>query len=283
MKRNNPNQLSIFDIVLERPQESITSPPTIVEPATERKAQVKDETCPYPTPTVDEIIKLIDRSSYTVGKSKLISDVFACGALAISNLVDLTQYDEREEQYKQIMNGYKPKERELIAQVFGKIFVLLSSVTADNGKFDDYLGELFMKCNQGNKNAGQFFTPYNVSRFMASAMLMEADVETKSKDIITICDPCSGGGGMPIAALDVLKNDYEINYAYHCFIQAGDIDIRCVHMTYLQLSLAGVPAIVCHQNSLTNEIWSVWKTPAFIFQYPRFCKYDISIPKEKIA
>lgn len=282
MKRNNPNQLSIFDIVLEHPQAPIPSPPP-VEPATEGKAQIKDGTCPYPTPTVDEIIKLIDRSSYTVGKSKLISDVFACGALAISNLVDLTQYDEREEQYKQIMNGYKPKERELIAQIFGKIFALLSSVTADNGRFDDYLGELFMKCNQGNKDAGQFFTPYHISHFMASAMLMEADVEAKSKDIITICDPCSGGGGMLMAALDVLKNDYNINYAYNCFMRASDIDIRCVHMTYLQLSLAGVPAIVCHQNSLTNEIWSVWKTPAFIFQYPRFCKYDISIPKEKIA
>ncbi len=283
MKRNNPNQLSIFDIVLKRPQEPIPSPPTVVAPVTEQKEKVKDGTCPYSIPTVDEIIKLIDRSSYTVGKSKLISDVFACGALAISNLVDLTQHEEREEQYKQIIQGYKPKERELIAEVFGKIFALLSSVTADNGRFDDYLGELFMKCNQGNKNAGQFFTPYHISHFMASAMLMEADVEAKSKDIITICDPCSGGGGMLVAALDVLKNDYNVNYAYNCFMRASDIDIRCVHMTYLQLSLAGVPAIVCHQNSLTNEIWSVWKTPAFIFQYPRFCKYDIRTTKEKTA
>ena len=66
-------------------------------------------------------------------------------------------------------------------------------------------------------------------------------------------------------------------------MMAGDLDIRCVHMTYLQLALAGVPAIVCHQNTLTNELWSVWKTPAFIFQYHRFCKYDINLPKVKIA
>jgi len=272
MQRINPNQLSIFDIVLDPPKEPITPPPSVVAPAPTRKEQTKEKPL-TPYPKVDDIIKLIDRSSYSVGKSKLISDVFACGALAISNLVDLTQYDEREEQYKQIMAGYKPKERELIAEIFGKIFALLSSVTADNGAFGDYLGELFMKCNQGNKSAGQFFTPYHVSNLMAKATI--TDVNVKQNDIISICDPCSGGGGMLMAALDVLKNDYNVNYAYNCFMQASDIDIRCVHMTYLQLSLAGVPAIVCHQNSLTNEIWSVWKTPAFIFQYPRFCKYDI--------
>lgn len=277
-----PNQLSIFDIVLERPQEPITPPAPVIEPAAIEKEQVKDGTlCPYPIPTVDEIIKFIDKASYTVGKSKLISDVFACGSLAISNRVDLTQYDEREEQYKQIMNSYKPKERELIAELFSKIFALLTSVTYDNGAFDDYLGKLFMLCNQGNKKAGQFFTPYHVSKCMAKMSITDADV--KQNDIFSINDPCSGGGGMLMAALDVLKNDYNVNYAYNCFIEADDIDIRCVHMTYLQLALAGVPAIVCHQDTLTNERWSVWKTPAFIFQYPRFCKFDINTTKEKIA
>ena len=281
MKRNNPDQLSIFDIVLEKPNEPIVPPP-VTEPVSNRKDQVHDGTiCPYPIPTVDEIIKLIDRSSYSVGKSKLISDVFACGALAISNLVDFTRYDEREEQYKKIMNGYKPKERELIVEIFSKIFALLSSVTYDNGRFDDYLGDLFMRCNQGNKNAGQVFTPYHIANLMAKISIKNETVQ--QKDIISIHDPCSGGGVMLLGALDVLKNDYNINYTRHCFMQAGDIDIRCVHMTYLQLALAGVPAIVCHQNSLTNELWSVWKTPAFIFQYHRFYKYDINSPKEKIA
>ena len=45
-------------------------------------------------------------------------------------------------------------------------------------------------------------------------------------------------------------------------------------MTYLQLSLAGVPAIVKHQDAISRELWSVWRTPAYIFQYPRFCRYE---------
>ncbi len=279
MKRNNPNQISIFDIVFEKPKEPFI-PPHQPDPVAEKKTPPESITkCPYSIPMLDEIIKLIDSSSYTIGKSKFISDLFACGALAISNLVDFSQYDEREEQYKLIMNGYQPKERKLIVEIFSKIYTLLTSVTYDNGRFDDYLGKLFIHCNQGNKKAGQFFTPYHISYFMAKTALSNIDVKKEPNEILAVSDPCSGGGGLLMAALDVLKNDHNINYAHHCYMEASDIDIRCVHMTYLQLALAGVPAIVCHQNTLTNELWSVWKTPAFIFQYHRFYKYDIITPK----
>jgi type I restriction-modification system DNA methylase subunit len=155
------------------------------------------------------------------------------------------------------------------------IYALLSSVVYDNGVFKDYLGDLFMRCNQGNNSTGQFFTPYHISQFMAKATIGD-EVITKAENdgILTVCDPCCGAGGLMLAALDVLKNDYNINYARNCFIECSDIDIRCVHMTYLQLSLAGVPAIIKHQNSLSRELWSVWKTPAFVFQYHRFYQYE---------
>ncbi len=275
MKAKNKNQqLSIFDIVLDHDTKpEAIEPPTVSEPVKTGKQIVGgDNLCPYPIPTIDEIIKMIELSAYKVNQSQFISDVFECGAIAISNRVDFTQYDKREQRYLEIIKKYKPNEQKLIVDVFAKIFALLSSVVYDNGTFSDYLGELFMRCNQGNKHAGQFFTPYHISHFMASAALIGTEI--KQDKILTLCDPCCGGGGMAIAALDVLKNEYHVNYAMDCFIECADIDIRCVHMTYLQLALAGVPAIVKHQNSLTNEVWSVWKTPAYIFQYLRFRKYE---------
>lgn len=274
MKKSNGQQLSLFDITLEHNTENIViTPPATSKPVkTEKVLAGVDNLCPYPIPTVDEIIKILDRSAYKVNRSQLISDVFECGALAISNMVDFTKYEEREQRYKEIMNGYCPEERNLIVQIFSKVFALSSSVVYDNGKFDDYLGELFMRCNQGNKYAGQFFTPYHISALMAKMAITDADI--KQGEIITVCDPCCGGGGLAIAALDVLKNDYNVNYAMDCFIECADIDIRCVHMTYLQLALAGVPAIIKHQNTLTQELYSVWKTPAYIFQYPRFCRFQ---------
>lgn len=271
--KNLNGQMSIFDIVLNHNEPKTIEPPAVSEPVKTGKPKVGgDALCPYPIPTVTEIMKMIEKSSYRVNKSKLISDVFECGALAISNKVDFTKYDERENRYLEIIKTYKPDEQKLIADLFTKIFCLCSSVVYDDGCFDDYLGELFMKCNQGDKKAGQYFTPYHVSKLMAKCTVTNDNI--KQNEILTINDCCCGGGGLLLAALDVLKNDYGVNYARDCFIDAGDIDIRCVHMTYLQLSLAGVPAIVKHQDAFTRELWSVWKTPAFIFQYHRFYKYQ---------
>lgn len=45
---------------------------------------------------------------------------------------------------------------------------------------------------------------------------------------------------------------------------ATDIDLKCVYMCYLQLSLYGIPAVVIHGNTLTLEEWSRWFTPVYI-------------------
>ena len=273
MKRNS-NQLSIFDIEFPVEKEekfvSLDSEPKTVE-----KKKKTQNLCPYKIPTIEEIIKRINDSVYRFDKHQLISDVFECGAITISNMVDLISKDEREKRYLQIIKKYQKEEQALIAEIFSMIFALLSSVVYDNGRFYDNLGELFMRCNQGSSSAGQYFTPYHVSEMMAR-MTIGDEILAKSKNdgILTLNDSCCGGGGMMMAALDVLKNKYNINYTRNCFILCSDIDLRCVHMAYLQLSLAGVPAIVKHQNSLTCETWSIWKTPAFIFQYSRFCKYE---------
>lgn len=278
MKKKNPNQLSIFDIMIDHNNEPVV--PITEAPIIETVQPVPQNTdnknlCPYKIPTVDEIIKRIKSATYRVNTSQLIADVFECGAISISNTVAFPQNQEREERYKQIMEKYEPAERNLLCEIYGMVYALLSSVVYDNGVFKDYLGDLFMRCNQGNSSTGQFFTPYHISEFMAKATIGDEVIAKAENDgILTVCDPCCGAGGLMLAALDVLKNNYNINYARHCFIECSDIDIRCVHMTYLQLSLAGVPAIIKHQNSLTRELWSVWKTPAFIFQYSRFHQYE---------
>ena len=239
------------------------------------EVEVQSNFCPYTIPTVNDIIKRIDSAIYRIGKYQLITDVLECGAISIANTVDLANRAEREEQYLKIMGKYHPDEQKIVAEVFTMIYKLLSSVVYDNGRFDDYLGELFMRCNQGNSGTGQFFTPYHVSKLMAKMTIGGDALKRAEKDeVITVNDPCCGGGGMLMAALDVLKNDYHINYTRNCFIDCGDIDRRCVYMTYLQLSLAGVPAIVKHQDAISRELWSVWRTPAYVFQYPRFCRYE---------
>ena len=59
--------------------------------------------CPYPIPKTDDIVKDIEKAAYAVDPSKFVSDLFECGAIAISNAVDLAQKDKREERYLQII------------------------------------------------------------------------------------------------------------------------------------------------------------------------------------
>lgn len=53
----------------------------------------------------------------------------------------------------------------------------------------------------------------------------------------------------------------EFDYRHNTFFVAQDIDIRCVWMAYIQLSLYGIPAMVIHGNTLTMEEWDRWYTP----------------------
>ena len=55
-----------------------------------------------------------------------------------------------------------------------------------------------------------------------------------------------------------------LNYQGAMHATCIDIDPRCVHMTYLQLSLLHIPAIVLHGNSLSNQVWGRWYTPAHV-------------------
>lgn len=272
-------QLSFFDAVEpEAELEEKAEPEAETKPLTIKPALVPDEEfnkTPYTNiPKVDDIIKLISKATYKVGIHELLSDVFECSAIAISNKFDFRNYDSREEKYKAIMNKYDLETRKLICEIFAKIYMLLSNQISVG--FNDYLGELYMRSETSSSKAGQFFTPYCVSKMCAETSIDQKTIdECIEKDkILTMHEPTVGAGGMVLALADVLYNKYHFNIARNLFIECGDIDIRCVHMTYLQLALAGIPAVIYHRDGLTLETWDRWETPAYIMQYPRFVKYS---------
>ncbi len=223
-------------------------------------------------PTVDEILKLLEKGLYKVNAHEFLSDVFECGAIAISNRFDYIHYDEREKRYLQIIKKYDKSMQQLIAEIFAKIFILLSQQINPCIGFNDYLGELYMKSQTSNSKAGQFFTPYCVSRVCAEMSFNEKQIEEyiKQDKILTLDEPACGAGGMVIAAADVLYYKYHFNISTNLLVSCSDIDSRCVHMTYLQLGLAGIPAIIFRRNTITLETYERWETPAYIMQYSRF-------------
>lgn len=218
--------------------------------------------------TIDDIVKLIDSHQFPCDNLTLLSDVFHISAISISNKINYSA--EREKEYMNIIKKYDEGSRKVIAEIFSMLFLILSNQIDPAIGFNDHLGELYMKSNTSSKKAGQFFTPYHISRMVADTDLSKEIVD--NNDIITVCEPSCGSGGMIIATADLLWNKYKVNYTEHMMVECSDIDSRCVHMAYVQFSLAGIPAIIYHQNALTKETYSRWETPAYIINYRKFDK-----------
>ncbi len=268
-----------FSYDIELPENNVGKIPEEVKPERISFARVPDEeftkapvTKEKPSAKVDKILKMMDRGTYRVNRHQFLSDIFECGACAISNQFDFPRAEKREKRYVQIMNTYEPEMRQLIAEIFTEIYTLLTQQINPSVGFADYLGELYMKSETSNSKAGQFFTPYDVSKMCAKMSINSVEVEQYIEEdkILTLNEPACGSGGMVLAAVDVLYNEYHFNYSRNLVVYCSDIDSRCVHMAYLQLALAGIPAIIAQQNTLTLEKWDEWRTPAYIMQWLRF-------------
>lgn len=203
------------------------------------------------------IIKIISENGRRHGNWRAFSDFVEMGAIAISNRCDFPKYDKREERYFEIIKAYTKDEMFLFSEALGALALALETP-------DDILGKVFHELELHNKYVGQFFTPYELCRMMAS-ITIASDVQEKiqHKGYFTASEPACGSGAMVIALADGLK-DAGIDYTQALHVTAVDVDAKCVHMAYLQLSLLGIPAYIIHGNTLTLEEWDIWATPAHI-------------------
>ena len=191
----------------------------------------------------------------------MFSDFVELSCLSFSNAVDRRQFDAREARYLQIAKRYPRDVFESFPRMLGHLTFAMEQRYAAGG-LGDVLGVVYMQLELGNDRAGQFFTPYHVSQMMAR-MLVGDGAEVRAKGFLDVLEPASGAGGMVIAMADALQQA-GLNYQGAMHATCIDIDLCCVHMTYLQASLLHIPAIVLHGNSLSNEVWSRWYTPAHV-------------------
>ena len=122
---------------------------------------------------------------------------------------------------------------------------------------------LYQELRLGNKWLGQFFTPFQISLLSGKMMLHDIKEKIKKYGYITVNEPTVGGGSMILGMCKAMLEE-NINYQNHMLVVAQDLDIHSVYMSYIQLSLAGVPAIVIHGNSLLVEERSRWYTPMYV-------------------
>lgn len=211
-----------------------------------------------------EIVRLIREVARTLGIDRVWSDWVEISAIALAR-ADMVQFDAREKRYLEVIAHYERPELDQLVQAFAHL-VMSYDERVQVGDFGDVLGSTFMMLDMGNAGSGQFFTPYEVSRAMGAMILgsgQELANKTCARQFIRIMEPACGAGGMLIAAAHAL-HDAGLNYQQSMHATAIDIDRRCVHMTFIQLALLHVPAVVIHGNGLTGECREQWFTPAHV-------------------
>ncbi len=104
--------------------------------------------------------------------------------------------EERGKQYLSVIGRYTTEEQ----KVFPEMMALVTLALEDNPE-QDFLGSLYHDLNLQQEQKGQFFTPYDISRFMAEIPFAgnNAKEELDRKGHISVNDPACGAGAMLIA------------------------------------------------------------------------------------
>lgn len=192
-----------------------------------------------------EIAKEITKMSGRYSPFIIFDDWVKCMALSIQNSCCLFHdkiWQQREGDYMQTMNKYELDERHKLVELAGML------TNAFEEDMCDMLGDIYMESAAGNKNLGQFFTPFHLSYACAACTLPE---DISEDNPFHINEPSVGGGGMIIAAAKVLK-ERGLNYQRCMKVVGQDLDWHGVYMAYVQLSLLGIDAIVVQGNTLAE-------------------------------
>lgn len=216
-----------------------------------------------------ELEKLYNKLCGRYSRYEVWQDMVWMVATAISNSVDKRYFDQREANYMRIVQKYSEDEIKVFPEFFTHI-VLGMEESPDC----DFLGELYMNLELGNKHAGQFFTPYCVCQAMASMTIDDATLKEQldRQGWISINDCACGAGATLVAAANYLQS-IKVNYQQQALFVAQDVDATVALMCYIQLSLLGCAGYVVIGNTLTEpQVGPVlfgenssrcWYTPMF--------------------
>ena len=172
---------------------------------------------------------------------------------------DADRAEALEKRYMQIVGTYRDKDA---VRVYPELLAIAHGAIHAGG---DFLGSVAGEMGALSTHIGQFFTPYNVSKMVAQMTLLDAGALIRENGFITVQEPASGAGGMMLAVADVLK-EQGFDPTLHMLVSATDISPLCYHMTFLQLTLRGIPASVTHGDTLRMERFSsAWTPPTIAF------------------
>lgn len=186
-------------------------------------------------------------------------DFVKAAAYSVSNCVDKLHFDRREKLYMDISRRLGD-DMVIISKAFSYFVMLM-----ETNEYNDHLGSIFEELGANRADLGQFFTPYSASKLLTQLVLTDEDIQKniQEKGFVTLNEPTCGSSGMVIAFAERLLS-LGYNPQKHLLALCQDIDDKAVAMSYLQLSLYNIPAVVVQCDVLKLDNKDIWYTPAFV-------------------
>ena len=204
-----------------------------------------------------EIMKQMERLSGRFNRRQIFRDFLYLTAYQISNRTDPVHLEKRLKLAREVWKNYSSQAIALFSSIL-ELFLDGISQNSDMGQLEDILGPVFERLGSGSRALGQDFTPASVCRLMARLTGVPAE-----EKVVTLNEPSCGSGSMILAYAEMMQK-HGRNYCSELVVLAQDLDIHCVLMAYIQLSLYGIPAVVLHGNTITTEEFDRWYTPIYI-------------------
>lgn len=210
----------------------------------------------------DTLLKAVKMTCGRVDQQQVFRDLVAYCALQLSNRTDPVHLKVRQEQQAAIVKNYTDQEKnqfmDISKQLAGEVVRNINQ-----GSYVDLLGPAHQVLHPKSGPLKQDFTPPSIGRILSRITLEGARLPEAG--FFTCNEPACGSGVLCLGlAEELLRQGF--NPCEQLVIQASDLDRLCVQMTYLQLSLYGIPAVIIQGDTITLEEYDRWYTPLYIWR-----------------
>lgn len=213
------------------------------------------------------MLDMLNSFAFKYDKFQLFQDFCEMSAIAIHN--SLRRCPKKEERFLATKSRYTDEEYAKFQHLFQ---LLTEALEAEPG---DVIGSVFMTLGLSDKKRkGQCYTPNSLSTLCGQLALMDTatiNEQIRKHGYYRYYEPCIGAGSLVIGFCKHFK-EMGHNPQRELLVVGQDIDLKAVQMSYVQLSLLGIPAVIEHADPLTKEVFDSWGTPFYYFQQAKFIK-----------
>ena len=209
------------------------------------------------------LLKIAEITRGRISRPQTLSDFLAYCALLLSIRTDPVHTEQRSKSLERLKANYKKDEWEAFHQ--GLVDLCRTFVrNIQVGRYEDLFAGSFTQVRATSRALKQDFTPVDVGKLIG-AISVSSNLSLPEEGFFSLSDHACGSGTLLLAGAQRIA-DTGYNPAEQLVIQAADLDARCVHMTYLHLSLYGIPAVVVHGNTITLNEYDRWYTPVYLWR-----------------